>query len=87
MIFPSSFLNLFSRDELQKIKGKLKSAPDNQEFERSVAFLSEEYDDLQHDGGSIVRELKQFEKNLNVIDQKIDKLNEAIESIMRYSYQ
>lgn len=75
------------RDELQTIKGKLKSTPDNQELERSVAFLSEEYDDLQHDRGSIVLELKQFEGKLNVIDQKVEELDEAIESIMRYSYQ
>ena len=63
------------------------SNPTNQELGKSVVFLSEEYDDMKNGNHSVEEDLKRFESKLDMISKKVDVIDEAIESIMKYSYQ
>ena len=80
------------RREMEAMKNKMDSLPPVQdsthsELEKSMQFLSEEYDDKRHDKSTVQQDLKRLESRFYEIDTKVHEIDEAIESVMRYSYQ
>ena len=53
----------------------------------TVEHVSAEYDDLKSSTAAVVRDLKKIEERLAEISQKVYDVQDAVESIMAYSYQ
>ena len=75
------------QEELTQVKCKIASNPTNDDLAKSVDFLSNEYDDLKTNKISVVEDLKHIESKLYLISKKVCEIDDAIESIVQYSYQ
>lgn len=58
-----------------------------QDLDKSIKFLSEEYDDLKAFQTAFEKDYKRISSKLEAIEESILKIDEAIEEIHRYSYQ
>ena len=75
------------QEELKEIKRKVEAVGTGSELQHSVEHVSAEYDDLKSSTAAVVRDLKKIEERLAEISQKVYDVEDAVESIMAYSYQ
>jgi len=72
---------------LKEVKKKLESHTSNDDLQASVNFMSAEYDDLKAKKSAFEKDVKKIDEKLTYLTQKIYDIDEAIKSIMAYSYQ
>lgn len=84
-----SQINLL-QEELREIRKKIEYCPVSdvsKELRKSVDFVSDEYDELKSSKSQLESDLKRIDHNLTSISKKVFDIEEAIESMMAYSYQ
>ena len=62
-------------------------ATPNREGERSLSFLSDKHDELMLFKTNAMVELERLGKKIEVVNEKVKNISEAIESMENYSYQ
>ena len=75
------------QEELKETKRKMETVGTGSELQHSVEHVSAEYDDIKSSTAAVARDLKKIEKRLAEISQKVYNVEDAVESIMAYSYQ
>jgi len=75
------------QEELKNVKKKLETNPNTDELQTSVNFFSAEYDQYKAKESSMENQVKSIEDKLSTIEKKVYEIDEAIESILAYSYQ
>lgn len=73
--------------ELQKVKENVGSRTTSQEMEKSVEFLSHEYEDFKSNRSTVEQSLKEIETSLNNVILKANEIEDAVEAMLKYSYQ
>lgn len=58
-----------------------------EEMDKSLTFLSDEYDDLKDFRKSLEVDFRRITNNVKKVEESVFKLDEAIEAIQKYSYQ
>ena len=75
-------------NELSDLKSKMATMKDKpMEVDKSMQFLSEEYDDFKSFKSSTEKELTRLSSKLRDFVEKIEIIDETIETIQKYSYQ
>lgn len=76
--------------ELSKIQSKMatfNAEASEKELDKSVQFLSEEYDGFKAFKVSMEGEIRRMSSRLKDVEENVYKIDDAIESILKYSYQ
>ena len=67
--------------------GDNSSKATNAESERSLQFLSDEYDDLTAANSDVLVQLKQITRRLQDLSNQVERMSNAIDEAEDYSYQ
>jgi len=73
--------------EFNEVKKKLEAQATNDDLQESVNLMSADYDELKAKKSAVENDVRKIEEQLSELTQKIYDFDEAIESIMAYSYQ